>query len=208
MKTILIAVFFILLYSPFVFAQFNSVSKEKNTTNVSLFVSIKQPNKAQTSNDTLLHTSVKKQKEILAEKLYVDSIKASAEKKPMIYLPLENISVNSFFGYRKHPVFQTTKFHYGVDLKAKSDIVFATVGGTVENSGYSKGLGYYVSIRFKEYVFYYGHLSEYYVLKGEIVEAGQQIGKTGNTGISTGEHLHFAIKKNEKFINPIAFLNQ
>jgi murein DD-endopeptidase MepM/ murein hydrolase activator NlpD len=194
------------LFGGYSFAQFNSVSKEIRCNEVNLFVAQKQSKDIKSGIDSTLLFSIKKQKEALEVILSKDSIdEQSKNKNPLFCLPLENISINSFYGYRYHPIKKERKFHSGIDLHAKSDTVYAFVGGVVEKAGYSSGLGYYVSIRFNEYEFYYGHLSEYYVMAGEIVEVGQKIGKTGNTGLSTGEHLHFAIKKEDKYINPIVF---
>lgn len=203
---IVFVILFLLYLCPGGYAQFNSVSKESNVNSVGLFVAPKKQKPVEVKTDTLLLASIKKQKEALGTILSKDTIQA--EPAPMIYSPLEDISINSHFGYRFHPIDKVRKFHYGIDLQAKSNTVYAIVGGIVLSSGYSDGLGYFVKIRLKEYEFIYGHLSQYYVLAGEQIYAGQRIGKTGNTGKSTGEHLHFAVKRENKFINPIAFLNQ
>lgn len=186
------------------YAQFNSVSNEPNVNSIGLFVSPKKQKPTEIKTDTLLLASIKKQKEALGNILFKDTIQT--DPTPMIYSPLENISINSLYGYRYHPIDKVRKFHYGIDLHAKSNVVYAIVGGVVQSSGYSDGLGYFVKIRLKEYEFIYGHLSQYYVLDGEKIYAGQRIGKTGSTGKSTGEHLHFAVKRENRFINPIIFL--
>lgn len=202
-----VSIFLFIISSTFSYAQFNSVSNEIKLNSVGLFVAPKKAAKTEVKTDTLLLLSIKNQKEALETILSKDTLK-SDRIEPLIYLPLDNVSINSFYGYRYHPIDKVRKFHYGVDLQAKSDTVYSIIGGIVKDSGYSKGLGYYVKIEFKEYEFIYGHLSQYYVLAGQRVYAGQRIGKTGSTGKSTGEHLHFAVKRESRFINPISFINQ
>ena len=186
-------------------AQFNSFMKYERVSDVSLCASLKRLKTANSESDSLKWNIIEKKKGIL-EKLLSFEPKVKNTDNPIIRLPLNNISYNSFYGYRIHPIDKKRKFHYGVDLFARSDSVFAMVGGVIYESGYSASLGYYIIIKNDNYQFTYGHLSEYYYRAGEYVQTGDLIGLTGNTGKSTGEHLHFAIKKDNIFINPITFL--
>lgn len=122
-------------------------------------------------------------------------------------LPLNHISLTSPFGYRTHPVTgEKRKFHSGVDLASHQDTVYSILHGVVEKSGYSKLLGNYVQVNHGEYISIYGHLSTRFVLANDLVKAGSSLGITGSTGRVTGEHLHFTVKHNNKYISPLLFL--
>lgn len=126
-----------------------------------------------------------------------------------ISMPLDkSIVVISPFGWRMHPIFRTGKMHKGTDLKANYENVYAVLDGVVIESGNSSGGGKYIKIRHSDsFVTSYLHLSEIYYEAGEFVKAGFIIARSGNSGNSTGPHLHFAVQENGKYINPITFLN-
>lgn len=192
--------------SSFISAQFNSFNKQSTINSVDVFVAEYRLETLSTFNDSLLLSNIIKHKSLI-ENMLSENIEPRSVT-PLISLPLKNISINSSFGYRFHPIDKEYKFHYGVDLFARDDYVYSMVSGIIEESGYSSALGFYVVIKNNSYNFIYGHLSEYYVIIGDNVTAGHLIGKTGNTGKSTGEHLHFAIKKDNQYINPIPFLKK
>lgn len=125
-------------------------------------------------------------------------------------MPLQNMLViTSSFGNRSHPISKSFRLHNGVDLKANYESVFAVLDGYVTQAGWDQGGGgNYIKVRHTDsYVTSYLHLSEIYYRAGEFVRAGYVIGKSGNTGNSTGPHLHFSVSEKGKFINPIGFLN-
>lgn len=127
-----------------------------------------------------------------------------------IVMPLNRkISVTSPYGTRTHPIFGTTKFHNGIDLAANYENVYSVLDGTVTETGWdNKGGGNYIKIRhFNRFETAYLHLSEIYYRVGEPVKAGFIIAKSGNSGNSTGPHLHFSVKEFGKSINPAHFLN-
>lgn len=127
-----------------------------------------------------------------------------------ISMPLKNrIWVTSPFGNRTHPIFGGQKFHKGADLKANYEKVYAVLDGKIIDAGYdSKGGGNYIKIKHSNsFVTSYLHLSEIYYKVGEWVHAGFIIAKSGNSGNSTGPHLHFSVSENGNYINPIRFLN-
>lgn len=126
-----------------------------------------------------------------------------------ISMPLDKgIIVTSAFGWRTHPIFRTGKMHNGTDLKANYENVYTVLDGVVIESGNSSGGGKYIKIRHSHaFVTSYLHLSEIYYKAGEYVKAGFIVARSGNSGNSTGPHLHFAVQKNGKYINPIRFLN-
>lgn len=139
-----------------------------------------------------------------------DLINESKEEYSKIVMPVKNkISITSPFGSRLHPIFGTTKFHNGIDLKANYENVYSVMDGIVSDVGWdSKGGGNFIKIKhFNRFETSYLHLSEIYYHVGELVNAGFIIAKSGNTGNSTGPHLHFSVKEFGQIINPAHFLN-
>lgn len=152
--------------------------------------------------------SLKKNSKSLKAFNYVDDREVSITSK--IHMPLKNgIAVTSPFGTRTHPIFGMHKMHNGADIKAYYEKVYAVMDGVVTDSGWdSKGGGNYIKIKHtNSFVTSYLHLSEIYYKVGEIVKAGFIIAKSGNSGHSTGAHLHFSVSENGEYINPIHFLN-
>jgi murein DD-endopeptidase MepM/ murein hydrolase activator NlpD len=122
-------------------------------------------------------------------------------------LPLRQIRLTSPYGYRLHPIYKRMKLHAGIDLAAHRDTVFSILDGVVQNCRYSKSLGLFVRIDHGNSLnSLYGHLSQWLVMPGDIVNAGDPIGITGATGIVTGEHLHFAVSYADRWLNPLRFL--
>ena len=127
-----------------------------------------------------------------------------------IVMPLKsNLYITSGYGSKIHPIFGSLKMHNGIDLKANYEDVHAVLDGIITEAGWdSKGGGNYIKIKhFNRFETSYLHLSEIYYKVGEKVRAGFIIGKSGNTGNSTGPHLHFAVKEFGQSINPYHFLN-
>ena len=127
-----------------------------------------------------------------------------------ISMPLNReISVTSPYGTRIHPIFGTAKLHNGIDLKAYYEEVYAVLDGIVTETGWDpRGGGHFIKIKhFNRFETAYLHLSEIYYRPGERVKAGFIIAKSGNTGNSTGPHLHFSVKEFGQNINPTRFLN-
>ena len=126
-----------------------------------------------------------------------------------IVMPLNReISITSPYGTRTHPIFGTSKFHSGVDLAAHYENVYSVLDGIVTETGWDQqGGGNYIKIKhFNRFETAYLHLSEMYYKAGELVKAGFIIGKSGNSGNSTGPHLHFSVKEFGQNINPYHFL--
>ncbi len=126
-----------------------------------------------------------------------------------IVMPLNReISITSPYGTRIHPIFGTSKFHSGVDLAAHYENVYSVLDGIVTETGWDpRGGGNYIKIKhFNRFETAYLHLSEMYYKAGELVKAGFIIGKSGNSGNSTGPHLHFSVKEFGQSINPYHFL--
>lgn len=127
-----------------------------------------------------------------------------------IVMPVKNkIIITSSYGSRVHPIFGTKKMHNGIDLKASYENVYSVMDGIVTAAGWDpKGGGNYMKVRhFNRFETSYLHLSEMYYKPGEKVAAGYVIGRSGNSGNSTGPHLHFSVKEYGQNINPAGFLN-
>lgn len=130
--------------------------------------------------------------------------------------PTYNRYITSYYGYRTHPVYGTTKFHSGIDIGAGyGDTIMAACSGTViyvtePYEGCNKGgtgYGNYCIIDHGNgYSTLYGHARDIYVYEGQWVEAGQSIGEVGSTGTSTGAHLHFEVRIWGETQNPLDYL--
>lgn len=121
-----------------------------------------------------------------------------------------NFVMNSGFGYRGDPIRKgRVEFHSGIDFKgSRGDAVKSTAGGKVIVAGWFQGYGKCVRIRHKNNLeTLYGHLSKINVKVGQMVNTGQVIGQVGSTGHSTGNHLHYEVRKNGKPVNPHNFLS-
>lgn len=123
-------------------------------------------------------------------------------------LPIENTYITSYFGYRKNPFGgYSSEFHSGVDLKARYEPIKATGAGVVVESKYLSGYGYTVIIDHGYGIMTkYAHNSKLYVSVGDEVVRGDVITKSGNTGRSTGPHLHYEILIDGEPQNPLDFI--
>ena len=116
--------------------------------------------------------------------------------------------ISSYFGYRTDPIYKVSKFHSGIDFaSAIGTEVFATGDGVVDRVEHNHwGYGNLITVDHGYgYKTNYAHLSKFAVKKGQKVKRGQVIGFVGNTGKSTGSHLHYEVLKNDKPIDPIHF---
>ncbi|EAK4448347.1 M23 family metallopeptidase [Campylobacter upsaliensis] len=125
--------------------------------------------------------------------------------------PITNKGVTGKFGWREHPILKRKEFHPGIDLAASIGTpIYAPASGVVEFSGYSNnGYGYNVillhNFGFKSV---FAHMTRKDVVKaGDFVNKGDLIGYTGNTGLSTGPHLHYEVRFINKTLEPLYFLN-
>ncbi len=116
--------------------------------------------------------------------------------------------VVSPFGWRIHPVLQYRHHHNGIDIDVpEGTTVHAAAMGRVTFVGEEEGYGTLIVLSHAEdYFTAYGHLSKVFVHSGQFVEAGQPIAESGNTGISSGPHLHFEVRNREFPIDPMRYL--
>ncbi len=137
---------------------------------------------------------------------YYDESGKSA-KKFLVRKPVADGIMRSGFGLRRHPILGYVKMHTGVDWAAPSGTpVYAAGNGVIEKEGWESGYGKFILIRHHNgYETAYGHMSAYAngVYEGEHVRQGQVIGFVGSTGLSTGSHLHFEIRVNSRFVDPM-----
>ena len=112
--------------------------------------------------------------------------------------------LTSGYGYRTHPISGVKTFHNGIDIAAPTGTgVYAYASGTVISVSQNNTLGKYIAIDHGNgLVTRYLHLSKFNVNKGDKVGTGDRIGSVGNTGYSTGSHLHFEVLKNGSYQNP------
>lgn len=127
---------------------------------------------------------------------------------PIDRTKLKNVS--SLYGMRMHPRYGYWKMHEGVDLAApKGTPVYATGNAVVVRSTWQAGYGQIIELNHGfGYKTRYGHLSKKYVSPGDSVTRGQVIGEVGNTGVSSGSHLHYEVRFRDKTVNPIHYFNK
>jgi murein DD-endopeptidase MepM/ murein hydrolase activator NlpD len=131
-------------------------------------------------------------------------------KRFLVRRPLQGggLGVTSPFGWRVHPVFHVRKLHTGVDLGAREGTpIYASGDGVVERAGWAAGYGRFVLIKHANgFETAYGHMSRIADVTqvGASVHQGQIIGYVGHTGDATGPHLHFEVRINGNFVDPLA----
>lgn len=152
-------------------------------------------------------------REILQEEIYAEAVPKIVErgtKIPPTYIkPISGGRVSSNFGSRSAPTKGASTNHKGVDWSVPiGTTVVASNAGTVVQAGWVSGYGYAVYINHADgRQTRYGHLSKVLVKVGQTVAQGEKIALSGNTGRSTGPHLHFEIRINGTAVNPLKYLN-
>ncbi|MCK9435688.1 MAG: M23 family metallopeptidase [Synergistaceae bacterium] len=129
---------------------------------------------------------------------------------PVIYPIKKPERISSGFGMRKHPIYRVRKFHTGIDISGtKGTPVYSTGNGVVVRKGYCSGYGNYIEVEhvggFRSF---YAHLSRTMVNVGDSVEIARQIACLGSTGIATGSHLHYEVRKGKRYLNPTGWCYQ
>jgi murein DD-endopeptidase MepM/ murein hydrolase activator NlpD len=113
----------------------------------------------------------------------------------------------SGYGMRIDPIYKTAKFHAGMDFSANTGTpVYATGNGRVKKAGWQSGYGKIIIVDHGfGYETWYAHLNKYNVRVGQKVIRGEVIGEVGNTGKSTGPHLHYEVHLKGKVMNPVNY---
>jgi murein DD-endopeptidase MepM/ murein hydrolase activator NlpD len=115
--------------------------------------------------------------------------------------------ITSKFGTREHPITHKMSHHDGIDISLKEGTpIKASMGGKVIFSGEKSGYGNVIIVKSGDYETIYGHCSELLFNKGDNIKKGEKIALSGNTGVSTGPHLHFEIRKKGKAIDPFTLI--
>ncbi|MDR1950746.1 MAG: M23 family metallopeptidase [Bacteroidales bacterium] len=177
--------------------------------------------RANSSADLIINTSLKvddlTKRTYAQSRSFDDVFKMAKSKKEMLaampaILPVNKKSaqVHSGFGLRMHPVWRVYQPHTGVDFKGPVGTpIYATGDGVVTQSGHSKGYGGYGIVIELNHGFgfqtLYGHLSRSAVRIGQKVKRGDLIGYMGNTGTSTGSHLHYEVILHGRKVNPVNY---
>lgn len=150
------------------------------------------------------------EQEIEALNATLDSLDATRERVrayPIAH-PAPGKAITSRFGNRRDPILGRGAFHAGIDFRAPTGTnIRASAPGTVVKAGRNGGYGKMVEIRHANgLTTRYAHLSRISVKKGDSVPAGAVIGQSGNTGRSTGPHLHYEVRQSGKAIDPLTFI--
>lgn len=206
-NTRIVIALLLLLSGNHVKAQFNTVSCPGNRYKVTVENPTRTTNKAEATPESITSENEKSR----TRQGFI--VKCGHKKKEQVarYLsvcyPLSHIKINSPYGYRKDPFTGKRKFHNGIDLHARSAKVFAMMQGRVIAVGQDKVSGKYVTLRHGGFTVSYCHLSQISVSQGQDVLSGDVVGITGNTGRSTGEHLHITCKYNGNSIDPFILIS-
>lgn len=140
--------------------------------------------------------------------------KLSKYEKKLLYrtipigLPVRYRRISARFGYRQHPIYHRKMFHFGLDLSAPiGRTVYAPADGVIYFAGVRKGYGKFLMVEHPfGFMTAYGHLSKILVQPGQYVKKGEPIAKVGNTGRSTGSHLHYEVRYLSYWLDPLKFL--
>ena len=197
---------FVLWLSLPLHAQFNTIgtirNKRINTTN--------PPKSHQALTDSIVvadSISESKSTNIEGSGQTIDSSMSNHDLMSLVALPLKKIHVSSGFGMRMHPIYHKRILHNGIDLSARYENVYSMFPGTVIRVGQDNRSGKFVTVRTGDYTISYCHLSQPFVKENDYVNAGMSIAISGNTGASTGPHLHLTTKKDGKAFDPTILLN-
>lgn len=149
------------------------------------------------------------EEEVEEEEVIQDTIPSNL-MLPTVALPLKTMKITSVFGVRRNPFGKNRKMHSGLDLQARYEPCYAMLPGTVVRVGADKVSGKFVTMRHGDILVSYCHLSRQFVKEGDHVSAGNLVALTGNTGRSTGPHLHISCRiageKKRKYFDPMVVL--
>lgn len=203
----IVIVLLLLLSGNHVKAQFNTVSCPGNRYKAT----VENPTRTTNETEATPESITSENEKSVPDKVALSSTDIKKKEQVACYLsvcyPLSSVKINSPYGYRKDPFTGKRKFHNGIDLHARSAKIFAMMQGRVIAVGQDKVSGKYVTLQHGGFTVSYCHLSRVSASKGQIVKAGDIVGITGNTGRSTGEHLHITIRQKGEYINPKIFID-
>ena len=204
-KLITLTAFFFCLNMP-LYAQFNTVG----TINNKRIYTTNPPKPKEALTDSMVVVGSVPDSTTTGNDVDGETIVTSSDNHnlmSLVALPLENVHINSGFGMRQHPIYHKRIMHNGIDLSARYEKVYSMFPGTVIKVGQDSRSGKFVTVRTGDYTISYCHLSQQLVKENEFVNAGTIIAISGNTGASTGPHLHLTTKKDGQAINPTIILD-
>lgn len=150
--------------------------------------------------------------DVIKEEIIVEAVPKIVEKgtkiPPTYIWPCSSWRITSYFGYRTATIRGMTSNHQAIDIGMPiGSGVWASCGGVVSHAGWMSSYGYCVFIEHPDgKQTRYAHMSRVSVSKGQTVVQGQKIGLSGNTGVSTGPHLHFEMRQNGRAVNPLNYV--
>lgn len=206
-NTRIVIALLLLLSGNHVKAQFNTVFCPDNRYKVT----VENPTQTTKETEATSESITTKNEKSMPDKISLSTADTKKKEQVARYLsvcyPLLSVKINSPYGYRKDPFTGKWKFHNGIDLHARSAKVFAMMQGRVLKVGQDRVSGKYVMLQHGNFTVSYCHLSQITVSQGQAVLPGDVVGITGNTGRSTGEHLHITCKYKGHSINPNIIIN-
>ena len=130
-----------------------------------------------------------------------------SERQGMFTMPVSMARITSSFGMRFHPLLGFTRMHKGIDIgTAWGTPIHAPADGTITFAGRSGGYGNFIKLSHGGGIeTHYGHLSRFATRPGQHVSRGEVIGYSGNSGMSTGPHLHWEVLRGGVAVNPRGF---
>ena len=198
-------------------AQFNTISfssrrfqvrDSHSDSGVVLAYNDSTPTGTDVSDD--VHNAVSTKGKTVGKEVWnVDSIRQTLiERYLSVAYPLAHIHISSPYGMRVHPIMRKRMMHGGIDLRAKYEEVYSVMEGDVTKVSSDRRSGRYVVVEYPgRFSCAYCHLSQPLVKTGDHVRAGEVIGISGNTGMSTGAHLHFGVRQADgQRIDPMILL--
>ena len=209
---------------------FNEESENENAFDESFYIDSAKEDAYKKELEEAKEKAEREEKELSVETLsfYMDAEELSDDTRAEVFkIPppsycsyeKENISfkfksplygvITSRYGYRDHPIMNDASFHTGLDIAAKSgSAITSFADGKVIEAGRNSTYGNYLLIEHSGGIrSFYGHNSKLNVKKGQTVKLGQKIAEVGSTGMSTGPHLHFEIRKNNKRLDPSLYIS-
>lgn len=149
------------------------------------------------------------QKLTIPEKQNISRTQLASRTQTVNYIwPVQGV-ISSEYGWRIHPIKKERLFHTGIDIAIPYGTpVYAAEAGIVQYSGWTDGYGNLIILRHRDdSLTYYAHNLQLMVEKGQTIKQGKVVALSGNSGVSTGPHLHFEIRVNGKHTNPLRYLN-
>lgn len=171
-------------------------------------------------NDAELVGNMNRSMDLLEHQIYAQSVSfdqlreaAGAQKEKISHIPSilpmhqKDFTLSAGYGYRRDPIYGTTRFHEGLDFAAPTGTpVYATADAEVAVAERKPGYGNCIDLDHGyNYISRYAHLSQILVEPGQKVKRGELIGKVGSTGKSTGSHLHYEVRFKEESQNPVNY---